>query len=53
VQTSGGSLYETLRGLISSREKRESMGRAAGELLKKNRGALDRALDVVEEYLKQ
>jgi hypothetical protein len=45
-------LHGVLRDLLGSPEKRGAMGRAGRELVMKNRGAVERALGVVEGALK-
>lgn len=52
VEASEENLYTVLRGLLSSPERREAIGAAAGELLRKNTGAVQRAIEVVEGFLK-
>lgn len=44
------SLYDILRELLSSPEKRSAMGKKAGAILERNRGAVERALGVVEQF---
>lgn len=51
VESSRETLYEALKSLLGSSEKRRAIGDAATELLRKNRGAVDRAIAVVEGYL--
>jgi 3-deoxy-D-manno-octulosonic-acid transferase len=53
VLSSRETLYDVLRDLVSSPEKCKSIGGAAAELLKKNQGAVERAIEVVERYLKR
>ncbi|GAB4390027.1 MAG: 3-deoxy-D-manno-octulosonic acid transferase [Thermodesulfovibrionales bacterium] len=51
VATDRDGLYGTLRDLLSSPEKRGEMGNRAREFLERNRGAVQRAVRVVEERL--
>ncbi len=53
VMSSREMLYDVLKDLISSPEKRQSIGGAAAELLRKNQGAVEKALEVVEGHLKR
>jgi 3-deoxy-D-manno-octulosonic-acid transferase len=45
------SLCDVVRDLLSSPSMREQVGTRAGELLKKNRGAVVKALDAVERLV--
>jgi 3-deoxy-D-manno-octulosonic-acid transferase len=52
VRAEGPDLYGTLKDLLLSTGRREEIGRKAEELLKCNSGAVDKAVRVVEGYLK-
>jgi 3-deoxy-D-manno-octulosonic-acid transferase len=52
VLSSRETLYDVLRDLVLFPEKRKSIGGAAAELLKKNQGAVEKAIGIVERYLK-
>lgn len=52
VRAQGPDLYGTLKDLLLSTGKRGEIGRKAEELLKRNSGAVDKAVRVVEGYLK-
>jgi 3-deoxy-D-manno-octulosonic-acid transferase len=51
LQTSEEALYETLRELIESPEKRKTMGEKAKALALAKGGAVSRTADVLERYL--
>lgn len=44
VKTDSARLYETLRDLVSSEEKRRAIGDMAGEIFKRNAGSVRRAI---------
>lgn len=48
IKAEKNGLYDVLKELLSSPEKRRSIGKAAKGLLEKNRGAVDKALKAVE-----
>ncbi len=52
VNASREDLVDVLKNLLSSPEKRSSLGEKAAGLLRKNRGAVDKAVEIVEGYLK-
>ncbi len=52
VNASREDLVDVLKNLLSSPEKRGSVGEKAAGLLRKNRGAVDRSVEIVEGYLK-
>lgn len=51
IKAGNDNLYEVLFELLSSEEKRHHIGMRAKELLNRNRGAVQRALDALEPYL--
>lgn len=51
VEVDEEGLYETVKELAASARKREAIGGRAREILVRNRGAVERAVKVVEEYL--
>jgi len=53
LQTGGEGLYETLRELIGSPEKRTTMGEKAQALALAKGGAVGRTADVLERYLER
>ncbi|MGD2079921.1 MAG: 3-deoxy-D-manno-octulosonic acid transferase [Nitrospirota bacterium] len=52
LEASEGNLRAVLRDLLSSPERRGAIGAAAAELLRKNSGAVQRAIEVVEGFLR-
>ena len=44
-------LYEKIKDLLLSPEKAKAIGLRAGELFKKNAGAVERAMEIIERYL--
>jgi len=48
LKSDGDCLLEALEGLLDSEERRIDMGRRASELIESNRGAVKRALDLVD-----
>ena len=52
IEVNGKSLYPTLRELLFSSEKAKKMGEKAKELYTKNTGAVDRAMEVVSQYIR-
>jgi 3-deoxy-D-manno-octulosonic-acid transferase len=52
VEASEGNLPAVLRDLLSSPERRGAIGAAAADLLRKNSGAVKRAIEVVEGFLR-
>jgi hypothetical protein len=53
VKASRETLYEVLKELVSSPDKRQSIGAAASELMRQSTGAVQKAIDEVERYLKR
>jgi 3-deoxy-D-manno-octulosonic-acid transferase len=52
VNTSREDLIDVLKNLLLSPKERASIGEKAAGLLRKNRGAVDKAVEIVEGYLK-
>jgi 3-deoxy-D-manno-octulosonic-acid transferase len=50
-KTESEQLYYTLKGLLSSHEEIESMGKRASELYKKNMGALNKSIEIIESMI--
>ncbi len=48
----GAELGERLKELALDKGAREAMGRAASEVVEKNRGALEKTLEVIKEFLR-
>jgi 3-deoxy-D-manno-octulosonic-acid transferase len=44
-------LYEKIKEILLSPEKAKAIGLRAGELFKKNAGAVERAMEIIERYL--
>jgi 3-deoxy-D-manno-octulosonic-acid transferase len=51
ARTGGPELYQALKELLLHPERRDEMGRKAGDLLKRKSGSVDKALRAVEEHL--
>jgi 3-deoxy-D-manno-octulosonic-acid transferase len=51
IEARENTLAQSVRGLLSSPQKRQSMGARARDILKANQGAVGRALDAVERFL--
>lgn len=52
VKSDAGGLYSTLKTLLESPEKRKEMGERAKVLYSENAGAVNRALSLLERYVK-
>jgi len=52
IEVNEKSLYPTLRELLFSSEKAKKMGEKAKELYTKNTGAVDRAMEVISQYIR-
>lgn len=53
VQVGADGLYDVVKGLLLSPEKRETMGRRARELYDEKAGAVERALSALQRYVDQ
>lgn len=51
LKTTKERLYDELKGLIENPERRLSIGLSAQELLKKNKGATERAIEIISSIL--
>lgn len=51
LKADSSNLYDILRELLSAPDKRQATGKAAKALLDKNRGAVDRAIRVIQPFL--
>ncbi|HKN18295.1 MAG TPA: 3-deoxy-D-manno-octulosonic acid transferase [Dissulfurispiraceae bacterium] len=52
VKAEGPRLYNVLKDLLDSPERMRRMGSTAKKLYEKNAGAVERAMELIEEYLK-
>jgi len=52
ARAEGPRLYNVLKDLLDSPEQMRSMGNIAKELYEKNAGATERAMELIEKYLK-
>jgi hypothetical protein len=52
VRATRETLYDELKPLLLSLDKRRAIGEAAARLLERNRGAVEKAIAVVEGHLK-
>lgn len=51
IETSESNLYEKLKELLDSPEKRNAFGRKAKELYDEKSGAVEKALEEIRKYL--
>lgn len=51
MKTSADSLSQSLKGILSNKEKAAEMGKIAKDLYDKNSGAVERAVEIIESYL--
>jgi 3-deoxy-D-manno-octulosonic-acid transferase len=51
LQTKEEELYAKIKDLLLSPEKAKAIGSRAGELFRKNAGAVERAMEIIEKYI--